>query len=96
LDDKLQADLARVPDLGADERARRAVPDWLEAHLDAQDWNGLSLKQALKRFDRLRPSHPILGGSIFWGACIRGSLQGMLYVCDCACAPALAKEEVIP
>jgi biotin carboxylase len=88
LDEKLQEDLVSVSDLGANARARCALPDWLEPHLAAQDWNGLTLGQALARFDRLRPSHPILGGSAFWGACVRGSLQGMLYMCDCAIASA--------
>ena len=86
LDEKLQGDIALSPDIEENAQARRALPDWLEAHLDARDWNGLTLAQALKRFDSLRPHHPVLGGRAFWGACIRGSLQGMLYVCDCAAA----------
>jgi hypothetical protein len=91
LGEKLHDGLANAPDLEENVLARRAIPDWLEAHLDARDWNGLTLERAIKRFDRLRPSHPILKGNTFWNACVRGSLQGMLYVCDCASAHAKAE-----
>lgn len=61
------------------------VPDCLKQELTIKkDWNHRTMKQSLIQFDSLCPRHPSLDGTIFWKALVRGSIQGILYVNDCA------------
>ena len=50
------------------------------------DWNHRTLTQALTRFDSLCPPtvRPSLLATRFWLSFLRGSVQGALYVADCA------------
>ncbi|HBG66251.1 MAG TPA: hypothetical protein DDW78_07245 [Treponema sp.] len=49
-----------------------------------KDYNHRSLLDTLRLFDSLCPEHPQLEGRKFWHALVRGGLQGILYVNDCA------------
>jgi biotin carboxylase len=70
-------------DIPADTPALSRLPECLKNHLDSLvDWNSRSLREALQDFDSLCPGHPLLPASRFWPACLRGSLQGMLFVAD--------------
>jgi biotin carboxylase len=69
--------------LPANTPAISALPPALAPFLNTlRDWNHLTLREAISRFDALRPEHPALDGTLFWDACVRGSLQGMCYVSD--------------
>jgi hypothetical protein len=71
------------PPIPADAPIGKHIPPLFIPFLDtARDWNHLSLRAAIERFDRLRPQHPALDTLQFWSACIRGSIQGMCYVAD--------------
>jgi hypothetical protein len=79
----------KLPPLPADMPIGERIPPMFAPFLDtARDWNHLSLREAIERFDRLRPRHPALDSLPFWSACIRGSIQGMCFLADTAAAEA--------
>ncbi|MCR5612108.1 ATP-grasp domain-containing protein [Treponema sp.] len=47
--------------------------------LNIKDWNHLSLKETLKKFDLLKPEHKAIDYKKFWTYLIRGGIQGALY-----------------
>ncbi len=51
--------------------------------LDMEDWNHISFRDAVNRFDSLCPDHKELSASDFWRSFIKGGLQGALYENDC-------------
>ena len=80
----IQLDEADLKDVPAGKRAQDYIPSRIESNLDSlKDWNHCSLRLAIQKFDELCPDHPALDGKTFWRACVRASVQGMLYVADC-------------
>lgn len=49
-----------------------------------EDWNHRSVSRTLSLFDSICPHHENLDSIKFWNAMLRGGIQGMLYVADCA------------
>ncbi|MDR3284838.1 MAG: ATP-grasp domain-containing protein [Treponema sp.] len=71
---------AEIP---ANSPALSHLPECLALCLDSlRDWNSLTLREAVQKFDRLCPQRPALPAGRFWRACVRGSVQGMLYIAD--------------
>lgn len=61
------------------------MPDELLPYLDTiYDWNHRTLRHTIELFERLCPIRGTIQAGTFWNACIRGGIQGMLYVADCS------------
>ncbi|MCR5724768.1 MAG: ATP-grasp domain-containing protein [Treponema sp.] len=69
------------------------LPPALSSLTESTDWNHLSLKNALARFDELCPNHPELDANQFWLVFLRGSVQGALYLADSASSGAVSEED---
>lgn len=60
-------------------------PDCLKELFDSlKDWNHRTIRETLCMYERLCPKRPVIAGTIFWKALVRGGLQGILYVTDSA------------
>jgi biotin carboxylase len=72
--------------IAADVPAGKNLPPCLndESILDLEDWNHVSFRDSLARFDTLRRHHAAIQGSVFWSAFIKGGIQGALYSIDTA------------
>ena len=55
------------------------------------DWNYRTLRKTIELYDKIRvaessipqkSSDNIISANLFWNACLRGGIQGMLYVTD--------------
>jgi biotin carboxylase len=80
---ELESQLGGVAHIPADQSVLSYLPECLTSLLDSlEDWNHLTLREALVRFDALCPRHRALPAARFWRACIRGSIQGCLYFAD--------------
>jgi biotin carboxylase len=78
---EIDCDLSSASKIPAGKKACGYVPDSIAKVWDnVRDPNHCTLHQAVKRFDELYPDHPELDGVKFWKACLRGSIQAMLYV----------------
>lgn len=58
------------------------VPDSFRKNFSLCDWNHITLKKAVEKFDALCPKHKKLDGRVFWKSLLRGSIQGMLWAAD--------------
>jgi biotin carboxylase len=80
---ELESFLATESAIPANQPVLSHIPACLTSLLDSlADWNHLTLREVLARFDELCPHHTALPADRFWRACIRGSLQGCLYFAD--------------
>lgn len=62
-----------------DESVEKYLPAKAFPFLEMRDWNNLTLRQTIQKFDKLRPSHAELNYKKFWTALLRGGIQGALY-----------------
>lgn len=46
------------------------------------DWNYLTIKQTLKRFDKICKIHPVISQKQFWLSVFKGGLQAAVYISD--------------
>ena len=53
---------------------------------DSKDWNGRSILETARLFDRLCHHHPELNAFEFWNALLRGGIQGAVYYSDSQCS----------
>ncbi len=73
-------DFTKVGMIPADSKVINFIPEEFNDQLcKARDWNHCSLQDVINRFDYFMPEHKELDGKAFWKACMRGSIQGMLY-----------------
>jgi hypothetical protein len=80
---EIESILATESAIPANQPVLPFVPGCIVPFLDSlADWNHLTLREALVRFDEICPRHPTLPADRFWRDCIRGSLQGCLYLAD--------------
>jgi biotin carboxylase len=80
---ELESLLATESTIPENQSVLSSAPSCLAPFLDSlADWNHLTLREVLMRFDELCPRHPALPADRFWHACIRGSIQGCLYFAD--------------
>ena len=74
-----------APCIEADRPALPKLPKCLEEIADTlTDWNHRTMRTSLIQYDRMCASHERIDGSKFWKALIRGGVQGIMYVSDCA------------
>lgn len=56
------------------------VPSSLSNSMSVKDWNHLTLRETIEKFDKMNLNHGELNYKKFWLALIRGGIQGALYV----------------
>ena len=56
------------------------VPSSLSNSMAVKDWNHLTLRETIEKFDKMNLNHGELNYKKFWLALIRGGIQGALYV----------------
>lgn len=77
--------LDSAPDLAPDRFVAEQLPPCLASVSDSLcDWNGRTIIQTLRMFDFLVPVHGTYPGKVFWNSLVRGGIQGIMYVHDCA------------
>lgn len=54
---------------------------------DSKDWNGLSILETARLFDKICRRHPELNAFDFWNALLRGGIQGAVYFSDSKTVP---------
>ena len=73
----------KVKDIPQGQKISLFMPEeFTEKVLEKRDWNHCTLKQVISRFEKMCPDHKPLEGKTFWKACLRGSIQAMLYIAD--------------
>ena len=73
----------KVKDIPQGQKISLFMPEeFTEKVLEKRDWNLCTLKQVISRFEKMCPDHKPLEGKTFWKACLRGSIQAMLYIAD--------------
>lgn len=61
------------------ESVENYIPTKILPFLEMRDWNNLTLRETVKKFDVLCPDHAELHYKKFWTALMRGGIQGALY-----------------
>lgn len=69
-------------DIPENKKAADFMPKEFNSILNEKDWNRITLKECVSRFDELYPVHKKIDGKRFWKACLRASIQGMIYVAN--------------
>lgn len=79
-----KAVLEKTAPIAKNQKIVAVIPQFLKQkpYDTLTDWNYNTVEQTAKKFDILRPSHPLLNAKEFWSALIRGGIQGAVYYSD--------------
>ena len=90
--EKLNAECPDTTCLSVSHPVKDKVPPCLLPYMDSvTDWNHRTLNKTIELYDKIRvaessipqkSSGSTISANLFWKACLRGGIQGMLYVTD--------------
>lgn len=80
---EVETNWEKVKNVPENSKVADYLPDeFLPVLTKVEDWNHCSLGEVIARFDSLCPEHKELDGKAFFKACLRGSIQAMLYMAE--------------